>query len=73
MIARGRPVLLAGDPVVHAMWLDDAETNDGYAVVVVVCGESIDANPSLVTEVERPVDCMACLVHPRREFLREEG
>ncbi len=62
-IARGQAIEMALEPpspVVHACWLDDAEDNGGWIVVVAACGEH--AAPEDVHETDAPVDCMTCLV-----------
>lgn len=63
-IARGQAIVLLSDDVVHACWLDDAESDGGDPVVVALCGEWMDQGYAVETEAD--IDCMACLVDPRR-------
>lgn len=63
-IARGQAITLLGSRTVHACWLDDAERDNGDPVVVACCGEWVDQG--CVAETQADVDCMACLVDPRR-------
>jgi hypothetical protein len=63
-IATGSPIEMDDDGLIHAIWLDDAQWHDGSHVVVALCGKWTD--PGRVDEVEKDVDCMACLVDPRR-------
>ena len=66
-IARGQAIMLYGDPLVHSLWLDDAEHDDETTCVVAFCGAWNENHPTMVAAVERDVDCMACLAHPARE------
>jgi hypothetical protein len=63
-IARGQAVVFGGHGIIHACWLDDAEHDNGEPVVVAFCCEWIYAEAA--SETQAAVDCMACLVDPRR-------
>lgn len=62
--ARNQAIEMQGSPMTHALWLDDAEHDSGEHVIVALCGTWAD--PEDVYETEAPIDCMACLVDPRR-------
>jgi hypothetical protein len=63
-MARGQAIEMRGNPMTHALWLDDAEHDSGERAVVALCG--VWACPEDVEETDALIDCMACLVDPRR-------